>query len=256
MPAWDPAHLPRGGGSVLLCVDGAVAHIVLDNPACRNAISPGMMCDLRDVVTRLEASPGLCAVLLSGAEGAFCAGGDLRAVREHLLQAGAGAGMCATMTETLDALSALPAVIIAAVEGAALGGGAELLMVADLVIAGDTAQVGFVHAALGVSPGWGGGRRLVERVGARVALPLLAFARRLDAGHAQRLGLVDEVVAAGSALEVAQAHAAALEALPVEAVRAAVAIARGAEEGPLFEQLWGGLAHQAALVGVTAGRQR
>lgn len=256
MPAWDPADLPRGGGRVRLSVDGSVARLLIDQPQRRNAISPGMMVELREAVATLEAASGCCAVILSGAGGAFCSGGDLSAVRAHLLQPGAGAGMCAYMTDTLDRLAALPMVCIAAVEGSALGGGAELLTVADVAVAGQSARIGFVHASLGVSTGWGGGRRLVAQVGPRKALRLLAFAERLSSAEAREAGLIDQVVEDGGALEAAEALAARLAALPVEAVRAAVTVARGGDEAGLFAALWGGPAHQAALQKVRAGRRR
>ena len=92
MTEWNPADLPRGDGRVSLSIDGPIGVLVIDQPARRNAISPGMMCDLRDAVAQLEACSALSAVLLTGASGAFCSGGDLTAVREHLMAPGAGAG--------------------------------------------------------------------------------------------------------------------------------------------------------------------
>jgi ethylmalonyl-CoA/methylmalonyl-CoA decarboxylase len=214
-----------------------------------------MMCDLRDAVSRIAGCSTLSAVLLTGSAGAFCSGGDLTAVRAHLMAPGAGAGMCAYMTETLDRLAALPVVVVAAVEGAALGGGAELLTCADIVVAGSSARIGFVHASLGVSPGWGGGRRLVGRVGARVALRLLAFSPRLSAEQARSVGLVDEVVADGAALGRAEDIARPLASMPVDAVRAAVSVTRGADEAACFTALWGGASHQEALRRVTVGKR-
>lgn len=255
MTEWNPADLPRGDGRVSLTIDGPIAVVVIDQPARRNAISPGMMCDLKDAIAQLAGCSTLSAVLLTGASGAFCSGGDLTAVREHLMAAEAGAGMCAYMTRILDQLADLPVVVVAAVEGAALGGGAELLTCADIVVAGSGARIGFVHAALGVSPGWGGGRRLVERIGQQAALRLLAFAPRLSAEQARAVGLVDEVVDEGLALRRAEAIVQPLAAMPVDAVRAAVAIARGGDEAAQFAALWGGSAHQAALRRVSAGRR-
>jgi len=254
MSAWDPRDLPRGGGHVSLHIDGSTAILTLDQPARRNAISPGMMADLADAASALEADASVGALIVTGAPGAFCAGGDLSAVRTTLMQPGAGAGMCAFMTDTLDRISALPVVIFAAVDGYALGGGAELITVADVVFAAEGATVGFVHAALGVSPGWGGGRRLAARIGAKRALCVLAFAERMSAAEAQAVGIVDTVVTEGTALEAAQARAARLARRPVAAVRAAVRIARGGDEAALFSALWGGPDHRAALARVKAGR--
>ena len=149
MSSWDPHELPRGEGRVICTIDGSFADIVLENTARRNAISPGMMIDLRQIAARLQAEQELSVVLLRGASGAFCAGGDLRAVRQHLLEPNAGAGMCAYMTRSLEVFARLPAVIIASLEGAALGGGAELLSICDVVYAHPSASVGYVHASLG-----------------------------------------------------------------------------------------------------------
>ena len=252
MLRWNPRDFPRGEGTVRCAVQAPTAVLCLDNARRKNAVSPGMMADLQDAVASLEAREDLSALIVHGAQDAFCSGGDLTAVREHLLQPGAGAGMCSFMTATLSALARLPVVRIGAVTGPALGGGAELLTVCDVVYAAPAARIGFVHASLGVSPGWGGGRRLVERVGRRHALRLLTEARRLSAAEAEALGLVDAVVA--DPIAEAQAHAARLAALPVAAVRAAVSVAQGGDEAALFSALWGGADHRAILAGVRAGR--
>lgn len=254
MDTWKPEHFPRGEGSVHLKIDGSVAEVQLDNPRRKGAISLGMMHDLGEIVSTLDARSDLCAVVITGTEKQFCAGGDLRAVRSHLLVPGAGAGMCEYMTGVLDRLADLPAVIVAAVDGVALGGGAELVSCADVVVAGADARLGFVHASLGLTPGWGGGRRLVQRVGNRQALNLLAFASVLSAEQAQNVGMIDTVVPSGTAREAAFTHVAPLRKLPVASVRASVAIARGSNEANHFAQLWGADAHQSALNRVRAGR--
>ncbi len=250
--------LPRGSGVVHLEREGGCSRITFDNPARHNALSPGMMHDLEAAVSELEIDPGV-SVILSGARGgSFCAGGDLVSVREHLLAPGLGAEMCAFMQGALQRLCALPVVIIGAVEGAALGGGAELLTACDRVFASEAATVGFVQAALGVSPGWGGGARLVERVGRLRALIILTEARRMTAAEAAAIGLIEEVVPAGHALSRADRVAAALSLLPPGAVQAAVRVARSSDlavEARLFAELWGGSAHRAAL-GDGQGRGR
>lgn len=250
MSDWHPGRLPRGEGRVRLEEHGRRAEIVLDSPSARNALSPGMMADLGEIVARLERWEGGAVLLRGEGDAAFCAGGHLHSVQAHLLEAGGGAGMCAWMTGVLNRLASLPAVVMAAVEGAALGGGAELITACDLVVAGRGARLGFVQAALGVSPGWGGGARLVRRVGARNAMRLLAFARPISAEEAESVGLVDRAVGQGEALQEARRWLAELESVPPEALRAAVLIARGAPaelEEALFAELWGGPAHRAAL---------
>lgn len=240
--------LPPGEGDVRLVRVGALAELVLDHPRRRNAMSIGMMLALHRCVRGLEADPP-AAVLVYGAGGrAFCAGGDLRAVRAHLLDPEAAAAMVALMGDALDRLSALPALVFAAVDGPALGGGAEILTACHHVTAAQGADIGFVQARLGVSPGWGGAGRLVARVGARRAALLLGQAERLDARSAWEAGLVDAVVVDGPALPVARARAAAVAALPGEAVAAAVRLSRDpGPEADAFLRLWGASAHRAAL---------
>jgi len=246
--SWHPSQLPRGEGTIALAIRDRVAEVVIDNAARRNAIAPGMMVDLEQALERLEAWDGAAVVVRGAGTKAFCSGGDLEAVERHLLDH--GDAMARFMTDALDRLRRLRCVVIAAVEGSALGGGAEILTATDLVVASETVSIGFVHATLAVSPGWGGGRRLVEKVGPANAMRLLAFAERHDAAAAKRLGIVDEVVPEGAAVGTAERWLARLASLPPDALRAAIEIARGTtvdRERALFVSLWGAPLHRAAL---------
>lgn len=229
---------------------GELATITLSAPATRNALTPQMMVAFADAV---GAVAGARVVLLRGEGASFCSGGDLGAVRAHLARPGGGRLLAALMHEATEALAGGDALVVAAVDGPALGGGAELLTVADHVVAGPNAKVGWVQARLGVSPGFGGGARLVARVGPRRALALLAEARVLDAREALAAGLVDELV------EEPEAHARRLAArwlaLPEGALRAAKRVVRAAagraealaEEARIFDGVWGSAEHLAAL---------
>ncbi len=244
------AAMPEGPGRVRLEVDGAVATLRLDHPGARNALSPAMMVALADAVVSLAAAPPR-AVIVGGVGSAFCAGGDLGAVQAHLLAPGSAAEMQAFMAATCDALLALPSLVIAAVEGAALGGGAELLTACDLVYSAPSAKVGFVQAAMGVSPGFGGAARLVRRVGGRRAVDLLTRAAPMSAAEALRVGVVDEVCE--DAWGAARARAGECASLPpaaAAAVKPLVArLLRGDShaESEAFVALWGGPEHVAAL---------
>ncbi len=259
---WDPSRFPRGRGAVRLEVSGQTATIVFDNPTARNAMSVGMMADLVGIVGELE-SKDVLAVLIHGAgEAGFCAGGDLRDVREHLLTPESANGMPEVMGEALDRLSRLHAVVVAAVEGAALGGGAELITAADWVVASQPAKIGFVHARLGVTPGWGGARRLIRRVGARAALPIMLQATTLNGDQAQDVGLVDQVVPEGMAVSAATDWIASVLKHPEASVRGVLEIVRASTaidesgsftEKAVFSRLWGGAAHSRALGSVKAG---
>jgi enoyl-CoA hydratase/carnithine racemase len=244
--AWA-STLPSGVGRVHID-PGPVAWIRVDDASTRNALDPHMMVALADAA---DAVRGARVVILTGEHGTFCSGGNLGAVRDHLAVPGAGATFGAFMRGAVDRLTALDAIVIAAVDGAALGGGAEFVAAADLVVAAPSARIGFVHARLGVSPGFGGGAHLVRRVGPSAALRLLAFAKVLPAVEAHALGLVDEL--ADNPRARAAELAAELLAIPDASLRGAKRLVRAAapagrdEELAIFAELWGGPAHRKAL---------
>ncbi|MFZ5482208.1 MAG: enoyl-CoA hydratase/isomerase family protein [Myxococcota bacterium] len=247
MRSWV-ATLPRGEGRVR--VDGD--EIVVDHPPTKNALTPHMMVDLADAV---DAVRGARVVILRGEGGAFCSGGNLGVVREHMVAPGGGARLATFMHSVMDALDRLDAIVIAAVEGAALGGGAELVAACDFVHATPDAKIGFVQARLGVSPGFGGGARLVRRVGPRAALQALAEARALTGEEARAIGLVDVVEA--DPVAGARARAERLRELDAAALAGAKRVVRAATglpwaealavEREVFASLWGGPGHLEAL---------
>lgn len=249
------ASLPRGAGRVRVSV-GSTTRIVIDAPARKNALDPHMMVELADAA-RLAA--GSSIILLSGAGDAFCSGGDLAAVREHLVRPGAGAQLGAFMAEAVATLRGSGAFVVGAATGPALGGGAELLAACDLVFASPNATVGWVQARLGVSPGFGGGANLVARVGPRRALRLLVEAAPLSAAAAKEAGLIDEIVE--HPVESAEAWIARAAELPAEALRGAVRVIRAAAtpvtsvELAVFTELWAGPAHLAALAAARGARR-
>ncbi len=251
-------QLPRGSGQVVLKSEDGVLEVLIDNAKRAGAIGPRMMVDLSRLPGELRSHQPAAVVLHSTSPTgrAFCAGGDLASVRAHLMEADAAADMCDLMSWVLDSLAEAPCLVLAAVEGPALGGGAEILTACDHIYAGPEAQVGFVHARLGVSPGWGGGARLLRRVGRREAIWWLTEARAVRASDAQEHGLLEDIVPRGAALGRARAHAARVASLPRTALRAAMALANGDtdQERALFLSLWGGPDHRAALQRSRAGR--
>lgn len=180
----------RGDINLEKISDWGVWSMVLDNPTARNALSIRMMHQLKDHFRTLS-NEGARLLFIRGAGNHFCAGGDLRDVREHLMTPELGRQMCAFMTDVLTDYQRSAIFIVVLIEGAAIGGGAELVTVADFVIADSDASIAFVQAKLGVTPGWGGGQRLIERVGTRRALQLLAMPKRLTAVEGELLGLID-----------------------------------------------------------------
>lgn len=240
--------LPRGAGRVHVH-PGPVAEIVFASPGKKNALDAGMMLDFGAAAALLAAAR---VIILRGEGDSFCAGGDLGAVEAHLGAPGLGAGLGAFMTGAVNELRKLDAVLLAAVCGPAMGGGAELLAACDHVIAAPDARVGWVQARLGVSPGFGGARHLARRVGEARALRLLVEARVLTAEEARAAGLVDTIEA--DPVATARAWAAAAIALPEPALRGAVRVVRSAgavdaaaRETEVFAGLWGGTAHRAAV---------
>ena len=260
--SWPTVSAVTGGrGGVRLKREGQLARMVLSNPGARNAMSLPMMADFLAAVTDLMADPPIALIVVGDGADGFCAGGDLRDVRAHLMDDGSAEAMSSAMGRATAQLAASPMVIVSAVEGAALGGGAELSQLADWVVMAESARIGFVHARLGVSPGWGGASLLFRRVGRSAAAAILLRAEVHGAESALTLGLADQVTADGEALAQAEAWLAPILTAPPDAIRGALRLVReGATSeavGPereIFCSLWGGEAHRAALDRSGAGK--
>lgn len=137
-------------------------------------------------------------LILHGADGFFCSGADLSTVRKLPEQSGAH-HISTVMHDNMKRLQLLPIVSVALVEGKALGGGVELITACDMRVFAPDARIGFVHAKLGVTPGFGGGVRLVSLVGPTRALELMLSGQLIDVDAADRLGLVSHRLAPGLA---------------------------------------------------------
>lgn len=255
------AGLPPAPGRVTLATQGPIARITLDNPGARNAMTAAMMVQLIDAVDALAAWPGAVVILASSTPGMFCAGGDLAQVRAGLGDPAVGHDMAIAMGEALDALLDLPCVSIAAIDGKAIGGGAELVTACDLRVMGPDAQLDFVHVRLGVAPGWGGAARLTRLLGRNAAIQILGEAHAIDGPTAKRWGLADHVTdgpALPAALDLARRYDAppeAVRAVKRQVVAANLPPAQAREEdAAAFASVWGGPAHRAALATVPAGR--
>lgn len=186
--------------------DAGIVLLALDRPAAKNALGRQLLAEFREALKALAAD-GSTRVLIvhSLVPGVFCAGADLKE-RAGMSQAEASEfvqGIRAAFTE----LEALPMPVIAALEGAAFGGGLELALAADLRVAGADVKLGLVETALAIIPGAGGTQRLPRLIGASRAKELIFTARRIGAEEGGRLGIVNHVVAPGQALEAALALA-------------------------------------------------
>ncbi len=164
----------------------------IDGEGRRNAISLAMLRELNALVERGARNAGLRCVILTGAgEKAFCAGADLK--ERAGMSADEVHAFHVLLRRALDGIEASPQVFVAALNGAALGGGLELALACDLRVASDTAQVGLPEVSLGIIPGGGGTQRLARLVGVGRAKDLVLTARRVGAAEALAMGLVSQL---------------------------------------------------------------
>jgi enoyl-CoA hydratase len=224
-----------------------VAVLRLDGEASGNALSRATADDLDRALDELEVDTGLtCLVIAATGSRFFCTGGDLDDY-SALDTEEAGAWMAQRMSALLDRLVGLRALVVAAVDGVALGGGLELALACDLRIAGAQARFSLPQVRLGVVPGWGGAARLAALVGRGRALALMATARQVPADEALALHLVDEIVPVGETERRALELAEQVRSGSVRAVRSLKTAADTPEAVvALFGELWHADDHRAA----------
>ena len=179
-------------------VNGGIARVVLNRPEQLNAINPAMLRDLDRVCEAIESDTDIRAVTLTAAGRVFCAGADLRTVRELSPDASEWNGFMRLWHRVFNRVESLPAPIIAGVHGLALAGGLEIVLLADLVVADEGARLGDQHANFGLVAGGGGSQRLPRLIGARRAKELMLLGGWLSAEQAREWGLVNRVVPAGT----------------------------------------------------------
>ncbi|MGH8774599.1 MAG: enoyl-CoA hydratase/isomerase family protein [Jiangellaceae bacterium] len=194
----------NGSGVIVRRPDDAphVAELILDRPGAMNAVSTAQAAAIAAAAAELAADRSVRAVVLSSsAEKAFCVGADLKernaATDDDLRR------QRPTARSAYRGILDLPVPAIAAVHGYALGGGCELALACDLIVADETAVFGLPEVSVGVVPGGGGTQLLARRVGWGRAADLIFTARRLDAEEAYRLGIADRLVPAGAARKAA-----------------------------------------------------
>jgi enoyl-CoA hydratase/carnithine racemase len=220
-------------------VDGQVALCRLNRPEARNALSPELMEELATEVERFDADPEIRCLVIAGSDDVFAAGADVRALRER------------TFEESLrhparafwGRLAACRTPMIAAVSGFALGGGCELALLCDLIVASETAEFGQPEITLGIIPGGGGTQRLARVIGKQRAMEMVLTGRRIDAGEAARLGIVNEVAGPSEWLDRALELAQRIARRPPIAARLAKQSVLAAEETTLSA----GLEHERRL---------
>ena len=224
--------------------EGAVLHVINDNARARNALSPDYYAGLTAALEQAGADTGIAAVVLSGAGGFFCAGGDLNALRTRAamsvperLQAIEG------LHRVIRAIRACPRPVIAAVEGGAAGAGASLALSCDLIVAGEDAYFALSYLKIGLTPDGGATHALLQALPRQMASEILMLGDRLPVARLAALGLVNRVVAPGRVLAEASELAGRLAGLGPEALASAKRLIGQAEENDLETQL--GLEAQA-----------
>jgi len=189
---------------ILTEVKGRVALITLNRPKQLNALAPKLMQELGAAMYGFDADDGVGAILITGSDKAFAAGADIGAMKDFDFQ---HAFKSNYITRDWEHIRNVRKPVIAAVAGYALGGGCELAMMCDIVIAAESAKFGQPEINLGVLPGSGGTQRLPRAVGKAKAMDLCLTARMMDAAEAERAGLVSRVVPNGKLMEEAMAVA-------------------------------------------------
>ncbi len=206
-------------GTVTYAAQDGIARAVLNRPEQMNAISPDLLEDLDRVCAAVEGDATIRVLTLTASGRAFCAGADLKAVKELSPDRVKWTGFMRRWHGVFDRIEALPVPVIAGVHGLALAGGLELLLVADLVIADEAARIGDQHANFGLVAGGGGSQRLPRLVGARRAKELMLLGGWLSAAEAMSWGLVNRVAPSGTLEAAVQEMAVSLAAKSAAAGR-------------------------------------
>lgn len=210
----------------------SIATLTVNRPQVRNGLDWAAMRAFAAAVDAAAAMPQLRALIVTGAGATFVSGGDLRALAPYTKRRD-GMRLATIMGKALGKLRGLHCPTIAAINGPARGGGAEIAVACDQRVMAEDADIGFVHARLGITTAWGGARYLLQLVGYPTALELLSTARVLSAAEARRIGLVGQVCPPGGALPAAQTLAAEMAQHPRQAVQAAKRLLRFAVASPL-----------------------
>jgi enoyl-CoA hydratase len=210
-----------------------VGLITLNRPEALNALSGTLMSELKRALARLDANDRVGAIVITGSEKAFAAGADVKEMQSRSFVDSYLGGFLADW----DAVASVRKPVIAAVAGFALGGGCELALMCDFIIAADTAKFGQPEITLGIIPGAGGTQRLARAVDKAKAMDLILTGRMMDAVEAERSGLVARVVPADRLIDEAIAAAARIAGYSRPAVKAAKESINRAFETSLAEGL-------------------
>ena len=206
--------------------------ITLNRPKQLNALNDALMDELGAALKAFDADAGIGCIVVTGSEKAFAAGADIGAMMHKTFAEAHGGDF---ITRNWETIRSVRKPVIAAVAGFALGGGCEMAMMCDFIIAADNAKFGQPEIKLGVMPGAGGTQRLPRFIGKAKAMDLCLTGRMMDANEAERAGLVSRVVPAAELLDVTLAAAHAICELSAPSVMMAKECVNRAYEAPLAE---------------------
>jgi enoyl-CoA hydratase len=217
---------------ILVETRGKVGLITLNRPKALNALNDGLMNELGQALQAFDADDAIHAIVITGSDKAFAAGADIVAMKDLDYM---DVYKSDFITRNWETLRTVRKPVIAAVAGFALGGGCELAMMCDFIIAADTAKFGQPEIKLGIIPGAGGTQRLPRAVGKAKAMDMVLTARMMDAAEAERAGLVSRVVPADKVLEEALAAAATIAEYSLPSILMAKEAVNRAYEATLAE---------------------
>ena len=231
------ADAPDSGGAgydtIRVSTTGRVAWITLDRPRALNALNSQLVTEVADAAETFDADAGIGAIVITGSARAFAAGADISEMAEKT-------SLEMTVSSPFAAFERFARVrtpLIAAVSGYALGGGCELALMCDIILAADTATFGLPELSLGVIPGLGGTQRLTRAIGLPKAADMILTGRSLRADEAERAGLVSRVVPAAELEAAASAVAETVASRSLPSVYAAKETLRASQESALAEGL-------------------
>lgn len=199
--------------TIVVAIDGRVGLIRLNRPQALNAVNAQLVGELAAAIDSLEADESIGCIVITGSEKAFAAGADIKEMQAMSVVKAFKEDFMTKWYRLVDARKP----VIAAVAGYALGGGCEIAMLCDIIIAADTAKFGQPEINLGVMPGAGGTQRLIRQVGKAKAMEMCLTGRLMDAVEAERANLIARVVPAASLLEEAMKTANAIASMSLPA---------------------------------------
>ncbi|MFG1403092.1 enoyl-CoA hydratase-related protein [Xanthobacter sediminis] len=221
--------------TILVTADGPVGIITLNRPQALNALDSRITAEVSAAAAALDADDTVGAIVVTGSEKAFAAGADIKEIKDKTF---AEVYEEQFVTATWEGLSRVRKPTLAAVSGHAIGGGCELALMCDIIIASETARFALPETTIGIIPGAGGTQRLTRIVGKAVAMDMILTGRALPAAEALAMGLVSRVVPAGTHLQEAVALAQRICASSRPVVRLAKEAVNKAYETHLQEGLY------------------